>query len=372
MSTSGAAPASAPSGRTVVALLFGGRSSEHEISCVTAGAVLKAIDRERFAVVPVGITKSGRFVLQPDDPAAFALDPERMPQVREGGQEVLWPRDASSRTLRVVEADGQIRDLARIDVVFPLLHGLWGEDGTIQGLLDLYGLPYVGSGVFSSAACMDKRMTKVLLAAAGIPVTPSIAFDRWQWRDDEVGIRARVDAFSYPVFVKPSRAGSSVGVSRVEAPGELDGALATAFAEDDVVLVEKFQKGREVECGVLGGRGHGSPRASVPGEICVSGHTFYDYEAKYLDESGVEILVPAPLTPVQTESVRNLALQVFTTLDCRGLSRIDFFLTDEGFVVNEVNTMPGFTPVSMFPLVWTHGDFDYSGLVSELIDMALE
>lgn len=358
--------------RVVVALIFGGRSSEHEISCVTAGAVLSAIDRTRFAVVPIGITKEGKFVLQKDDPKALAHNPAAMPTVSDNGPEVLWPAYAGSRTFRAVEADGRIAPLADVDVVFPLLHGPWGEDGTIQGLQELYGLPYVGDGVLSSAVSMDKAFTKTVLAAAGIPVVPSVTVTKWQWDVDEGAVRAAAEPLGWPVFVKPARAGSSVGVSKVDGPGEFAEALRVAFAEDEKILIEKAVVGREIECGVLAGRHHGTPRTSVAGEITVAGHAFYDYDAKYLDESSTTITVPAQLTDRQLADAQGIAAAAFTALDGRGLARVDFFLTDAGFVVNEVNTMPGFTPVSMFPLVWQASGLTYSEIVTELIELALE
>ena len=358
--------------KIVVALLFGGRSSEHEISCVTAGAVLSAIDRDRFAVVPIGITTDGKFVLQKDDPAALALNAEAMPTVSDNGPEVLWPTHAGSRTFRAVEADGRITALADVDVVFPLLHGPWGEDGTIQGLIELYGLPYVGDGVLASAASMDKVFTKTVLAAAGIPVAPSVTVTRWSWAAEADAIRASIVPLGLPVFVKPARAGSSVGVSKVTSPDQLDAALVAAFAEDSKVLIEQAIVGREVECAVLAGRGHGAPRTSVAGEIAVTGHDFYNYAAKYLDEDSLTLTIPAALTDAQLAEIQDLAARAFIALDGAGLARVDFFLTEAGFVVNEVNTMPGFTPVSMFPLVWQASGLSYPEIVTELIELALE
>lgn len=367
-----ASPHEEPKTKQVVALLFGGRSSEHEISCVTAGAVLSAIDRERFAVVPIGITKTGAFVLQKDDPAALALDPAHMPTVTEDGPEVLWPARAGSKAFRVVEADGRVSALAEVDIVFPLLHGPWGEDGTIQGLIELFGLPYVGAGVLASAAGMDKAFTKTVLASAGIPVADAVTVSAWEWAADEQGVRARIARLGLPAFVKPARAGSSVGVSKVVDPSGLADALATAFAEDSKVLVERALVGREVECGVLAGRAHSEPRVSVAGEIVVTGRDFYDYAAKYLDESSTTITIPAPLSDAELGQMQSIAARAFSALDVEGLSRVDFFLTEDGFVVNEINTMPGFTPVSMFPLVWQASGLSYPELVTELIELGLE
>lgn len=358
--------------KIVVALLFGGRSSEHEISCVTAGAVLSAIDRHRFAVVPIGITKRGTFVLQKDDPAALALNPEAMPTVSDDGPEVLWPTSADSRVFRSVAADGRVEELAHVDVVFPLLHGPLGEDGTIQGLIELYGLPYVGDGVLASAVGMDKAFTKTVLAAEGVSVAPSVTVTRWQWDGDRTSVRTAASELGLPLFVKPARAGSSVGVSKVASMDGLDAALEVAFAEDSKALIEAAVVGREVECGVLAGRGHSAPRVSVAGEITVRGRDFYDYEAKYLDEASTQLTVPAELTDSELAEMQRIASRAFTALDGAGLARVDFFLTDDGFVVNEINTMPGFTPVSMFPRVWEATGMDYAEIVTELIDLALE
>lgn len=356
--------------RIVVALIFGGRSSEHEISCVTAGAVLSALDRTKFAPLPIGITQEGRFVLQPDDPEVLRLNAKAMPQVSDNGPEVLWPESASSHVLRRVDAQGHVTPLAEVDVVFPLLHGPWGEDGTIQGLLELYGLPYVGDGVLASAVGMDKAFTKTVLAAAGIPVAASITVTRWRWEKEPDAVRADAQQFGLPVFVKPCRAGSSVGVSRVGSWDELDAAVALALSEDSKVLIEEAVSGREIECGVLAGRGHGEPRVSSAGEIVVTGHGFYDYEAKYLDETSTTITIPAALSDEQYAELRDLVARAFTAIDGSGLARVDCFLTDSGFVVNEVNTMPGFTPVSMFPLVWRDAGMTYPEIVTELIELA--
>ncbi len=358
--------------KIVVALLFGGRSSEHEISCVTAGAVLSAIDRTRFAVVPIGITKEGKFVLQKDDPAALALDPSAMPQVSDNGPEVLWPAHNGSRMFRAIEADNRIADLAEIDVVFPLLHGRWGEDGTLQGLIELFGIPYVGDGVLASSVSMDKAFTKTVLSAADIQVSPSVTVTRWQWDADQAAVRGRANDLGLPLFVKPARAGSSVGVSKVTSLDGLGDALEAAFGEDAKVLIEKAVVGREVECGVLGGHDHAAPRISVAGEITVSGRDFYDYEAKYLDESSTTLSVPADLSDEQLAQMQRIAADAFVALDGAGLARVDFFLTESGFVVNEVNTMPGFTPVSMFPRVWQASGLTYSELLTDLIELALE
>jgi D-alanine-D-alanine ligase len=357
--------------KPAVAVLFGGRSSEHSISSATAGGVLHAIDRERFSVIPIGVTRAGAFVLEDDDPAKFALDPERMPEVADNGTRILWPEAAGERTLRVRRGDGTVDDLGPIDVVLPILHGAHGEDGTIQGFFDTLELPYAGGGVLDSAVCMDKHFMKIALQAAEVPVSPGITVRRSEWDTDAAGVAARMGDIVFPWFVKPCRAGSSVGVSKVHGPAELDEALRIAFAEDDKVLIEQGVSGREVEVGVLEGR-HGAPaRASLPGEIVLSGREFYDFEGKYLGGDGVDVVCPAALSDAEIEALRDMALKAFAAVDGRGLARVDFFLTPDGPLVNELNTMPGFTPISMFPKCWIASGMTYPELISELIDTAL-
>lgn len=353
-----------------VALVFGGRSSEHSISCATAGGVLGAIDRERYEVVPVGVTREGAFVLERDDPAAYALDPADLPAVRDDGSRVLWPESTATRDLRVQRPDGSLESRGRIDVAFPILHGPWGEDGTIQGLFELIGLPYAGNGVLASAIGMDKHFTKTVLQAAGVPVAPWVTLTAADRSGDQDFLRRRIAALGYPVFVKPARAGSSVGVSKVTDPEALDQALDTAFAEDSRVLVERTVVGRELEIGMLGGRDGGAPRTSAVGEIVVSGREFYDFDAKYLDAPGVDLLCPAPLGDGERADLERTAIRAFEAIDGRGLARVDVFLTAEGFVVNEINTMPGFTPISMFPRCWQESGMSYPDLIAELIELA--
>ncbi|BDZ46284.1 hypothetical protein GCM10025866_21930 [Naasia aerilata] len=249
--------------RLRIALLFGGRSSEHSISCATAGGVLGAIDRERYEVIPVGITRDGAYVLESDDPARFALDADALPEVDDNGTRIRWPESSRSRKLLVREGDTE-RSLGDIDLVFPILHGPYGEDGTVQGMLELVGLPYVGNGVLASALGMDKHFTKTVLEAAGIPVAPWVTVTQREWAADPELWGRRMRALGYPQFVKPARAGSSVGVSRLTEEAGVEAALATAFAEDDKVLVERGIAGREVECAVLGGRAGGRPAPPWP------------------------------------------------------------------------------------------------------------
>jgi D-alanine-D-alanine ligase len=333
--------------------------------------VLRAIDRERFRVLPIGITRDGAFVLEDDDPDKFALNPDSLPEVRDNGTRVRWPESARSRELTVVDADGE-RSLGDVDIVFPILHGRFGEDGTIQGMLELLGLPYVGAGLLMSALGMDKHATKTVLRGAGVEVVPWVTVTRDALRREPALWERRVHGLGLPVFVKPARAGSSVGVSKVSDWSELAAALDLAFAEDDRVLVEQAVVGREIECGVLEGRDGGAPRVSVPGEIVVTGRDFYDFEAKYLDAPGIELVCPADLGEQETAEMQRIAARAFEAVGGQGLARVDFFFTGTAFVVNEVNTMPGFTPISMFPRCWIATGMSYPQLVSELIDQALD
>ncbi|MCS6710850.1 D-alanine--D-alanine ligase [Brachybacterium sp. EF45031] len=361
--------------RTTVALLFGGRSSEHGISCVTAGGVLSALDPARFDVVAVGVTRQGRCVEVSSDPEHWQIRDGRAPEVPVDGDEVLLPLEAvphGGRTeLRVVR-DGRVEHLADVDVVFPLLHGPFGEDGTVQGLLDLADIPYVGSGVLASALCMDKAATKQALQAAGIAVAPGELVTAAQWVTDPDAVRTRLETLPLPWFVKPTRAGSSMGVTRVHTPDGLEEAMRIAVAEDPRVLVETEVEGREIECGVLEGRDGEAPRTTAPGEVILGDDLdFYDYESKYFGKGTVTIQVPAELTPEQSDRVRQVAAEAFTALRLEGLARVDVFVTRQGeVVVNEVNTMPGFTPFSMFPVLWENMGLTYSDLVAELIELA--
>jgi D-alanine-D-alanine ligase len=355
----------------VVVVLFGGRSSEHPVSCATAGGVLSAIDRERYRVVPVGITRDGAFVLEDDDPERFRMTAGALPEVADNGTRVLWPDSASSRELRVT-VDGVTRTLGEIDVVFPILHGRFGEDGTVQGMLELLGLPYVGAGVLASAVGMDKHFTKTVLAQSGIAVAPWSIVTAAQWAADAPSAAASaVEGLDWPVFVKPARAGSSVGVSRASDLAELHAAVEVGLAEDTKVLVETAITGREIECAVLAGRGGGTPRVSVAGEIVTEGGGFYDFEAKYLDPDAAGLVCPADLDEACLREMQEIAARAFLAIDGTGLARVDFFLTDHGFVVNEINTMPGFTPISMFPKCWLASGMTYPDLIDELILLGL-
>lgn len=333
--------------------------------------MLRAIDRDRFRVIPVGITREGVFVLEDDDPDKFALDAQRLPEVVDNGTRVLWPEGGADRTLRVRRMDGSVDEVGRLDAVLPILHGVHGEDGTVQGFLDTLGIPYAGGGVLDSALCMDKHFMKIVLAAAGVPVAPWVTIRRSRWEADPDGVRADAAALGEPSFVKPARAGSSVGVSKVHDASELDDALALAFAEDDKVLIETAIVGREVEVAILEGRDGARARASLPGEIVLTTREFYDFEGKYLGGEGAEVVCPAQLTDAETTAIQELGVRAFEAVDGRGLARVDFFLTADGLYVNELNTMPGFTPISMFPKCWIASGMTYPELISELIDTAL-
>lgn len=353
-------------GRIRVAVVFGGRSAEHSISCVSAGNVMRALDRDRYDVVPVGITREGAWVLAPEDPESLQIRAGRLPEVGEGAAVVLSGDPATRGLLRLDAVDGPAA-LRSVDVVFPVLHGSFGEDGTIQGLLEMTGLPYVGAGVFASAAAMDKVFTKKLLAAEGIPVGDYAVLGR----DGRLSDADR-DRLGLPVFVKPARAGSSIGITRVQDWADLEAAVQTARAIDDKVLVEAAIPGREIECGVLEGVDGGPTQSSVCGEIRMVGeeHTWYDFEAKYLvDASALD--VPADLPEPTSDRLRELACAAFDALSGEGLARVDFFLTVDGPLINEINTMPGFTEISMFPRLWEATGLGYPELMDRLIASAL-
>lgn len=363
-----------------VVLLFGGRSGEHPVSIVTAAGVLGAIDREKYDVTPVGITKDGQWVLAESVLEGAALTGGTLPEVTAAaGAEVLLsasrPDSDAPALLRVFEDGKAPRELTEIDVVFPVLHGPYGEDGTIQGLLDLALIPYVGTGVFASAAGMDKEFMKLVFAARGLAVGPHLTIRPAQWDADRAGIEAAASAFEFPLFVKPARAGSSLGVTRVDAIADLAAAVAEAQRHDPKVIIEEGLPGREIECAVLAGRIGQPTRASVPGEIVVdeAAADFYDFEAKYVSATQARAEAPADLPADVAEKVRQTAIAAFDSLDGEGLSRVDVFVTDEGdVVINEINTMPGFTPISMYPKMWEASGLAYADLIDELLQLALE
>ncbi|MGW4221969.1 D-alanine--D-alanine ligase family protein [Streptomyces bauhiniae] len=360
-----------------VAVVFGGRSSEHGISTVTAGAVLGAIDRTKYDVLPIGITRDGRWVLTADEPQRMAITDRRTPEVldvaesTEGG--VVLPVDPANREVVYSEPGAVPKALGEVDVVFPVLHGPFGEDGTLQGLLELSGVPYVGSGVLASAVGQDKDYMKRVFTSFGLKVGPYVVIRPREWQRDESAARKRIVDFAgehgWPLFVKPARAGSSIGITKVDDLSGLDEAIAEAQRHDPKIIVEAALSGRELECGVL--EFEDGPRASVPAEIPPpSAHAYYDFDAKYIDSTpGV---VPAPLTEEQTAELQRLAIEAFDAASCEGLVRADFFLTEDGeFVINEINTLPGFTPISMYPKMWEASGVGYAELVDRLIQAAL-
>lgn len=357
-----------------VAIVFGGRSSEHAVSCATAAGVMRAIDRDAYDVIPIGISRDGHWVLADGDPRSLELTSSSTPEVAPGGTAVVVPLATTDRTLTTLEPQQVPESLGEVDVVFPLLHGPFGEDGTIQGMLEMADIRYVGSGVFASAAGMDKHYMKVLFAGAGLPVGPYVVITDSQWQRDKAAAMDAVGALTYPVFVKPSRAGSSMGISKVSSPEALEGAIELAREHDRKVIVEQGISGREIECAVLQGRGTDLPRVSNVGEIEVtaeSGHEFYDFEAKYLGDGAV-LSCPANVPESVSDEVQRLAAAAFEALGCEGLARVDCFYTDSGdVVINEINTMPGFTPHSMYPQMWEATGLPYPQLIDELIQLAL-
>ncbi len=356
--------------RTRVAVVFGGRSNEHSVSCVSAGSVLRHLDPARFEAVPIGISRTGTWVLASTDPAALAIRDRALPSVDETGTELALTADPTrSGALVALDAAASSAVLGGVDVVFPILHGAYGEDGTVQGLLELAGVPYVGPGVLASAAGMDKEFTKKLLAAEGLPIGRQVVL-----RPGTATLTAEQRAeLGLPVFVKPARGGSSIGISRVADWADFEAAVAAARAHDPKVIVEAGILGREVECGVLEFP-DGRVEASVVAEIKVpeteAHDTFYDFDSKYLDDV-VEFDVPAKLDDDVAESIRAIAVRAFRALDCQGLARVDFFITDNGPVINEINTMPGFTSISMYPRMWEASGIDYADLITTMIDTAL-
>ncbi|MFK0167714.1 D-alanine--D-alanine ligase family protein [Streptomyces sp. NPDC090306] len=360
-----------------VAVVFGGRSSEHGISVVTAGAVLRAIDRTKYDVLPIGITQDGRWALTADEPDRMAIVDRRPPNVAqlaesaEGG--VILPVDPANREVVHSEPGSVPKALGEVDVVFPVLHGPYGEDGTLQGLLELSGVPYVGAGVLASAVGQDKEYMKRVFTSFGLKVGPYLVVRPREWQQDEPGARKRIVEFAadhgWPLFVKPARAGSSIGITKVSDPADLDEAIAEAQRHDPKIIVEALLRGREIECGVL--EFEDGPRASLPAEIPPpQDQAYYDFDAKYIDSTPG--LVPAPLTDEETAEVRRLAVEAFDAASCEGIVRADFFLTEDGeFVINEINTMPGFTPISMYPKMWEATGIGYRELVDLLIEAAL-
>ena len=363
--------ASTAPGRIRVGVVFGGRSGEHEVSLASAASILAAIDPARYEVVPMGITKDGHWLVGGDPLRALA---------RAAGVTLALPDAAAARPgarsvpdralARVATAGGlPAGAAARLDVVFPVVHGPYGEDGTLQGLLELADVPYVGAGVCASAVGMDKATMKAVFRAHELPTVPYLVIRTHEWRGEADAWRRRIAAeLGYPCFVKPANLGSSVGISKVSTPGALDAGVGAAFTHDRKILVERGVTGREIEVSVLG---NDDPQASVPGEI-LPGRDWYDYEAKYTDGIA-KLLIPAPLSPGLATEFRRLAVSAFRAIDAAGLARVDFFLdTDDRIWVNEINTIPGFTRYSAYPRLWEASGLAYPALVDRLIALALE
>jgi D-alanine-D-alanine ligase len=343
-----------------VGILFGGRSGEHEVSLASAASVMRSLDAEKYEAVPIGITKEGHWLVG-------SAAQKMLPEVLKGGQRVMMTADPTDAALIPLDRSGGGQ---RIDVVFPVMHGTYGEDGTIQGLLDLAGVPFVGAGVLGSAIGMDKDVSKRLLQVAKIPVVPWIAVQRADWERDPKESRKVVEKkFKYPLFVKPATLGSSVGMTKVHSREELTPALNLAAEFATKILVEKCIVGREIEVSVLGNH---DPKASIPGEI-VPHREFYDYAAKYLEE-GSQILIPAKLKPTQVKTIQKYAVEAFRALELSGMARVDFFLEKKGGKIyfNEVNTIPGFTSISMYPKMWEASGIPFRELIDKLIELALE
>ncbi len=354
-----------------VGVLYGGRSGEHEVSLQSAASVVKNLDTERFEIVPIGIDKQGRWLLNDLKQLGVVPTTKSLPLLTASSEPLPAMGQFTHPNGRpVAKIEGKL-----FDVVFPVMHGTLCEDGTVQGLLELMDVAYVGAGVLSSALGMDKDASKRLVAAAGLKVPPYIAIKQGQWQADPIYYQKWVEAeFGYPVFVKPANTGSSVGVHKVKRAADLLSAVSDAFLYDVKILVEKAIDAREIELSVLENIAYGSPPlVSVPGEVVPQQHEFYSYAAKYLDENGADLLIPAPLNSKQTKKAQELAAQVFEILNCEGMARADLFLDKNSgeFIFNEINTIPGFTQISMYPKLWEASGIPYQDLLSRLIDLAL-
>jgi D-alanine-D-alanine ligase len=346
--------------RLRIGILFGGRSGEHEVSLASAASVIRGLDPDKYETVPIGITKEGHWLIG-------TSAQKMLPEVLRTGQRVTMSADPTDAALVRLDGSGAGQ---RIDVVFPVMHGTFGEDGTIQGLLDLAGLPFVGAGVLGSAIAMDKDVAKKLLQAAKIPVVPWVSVRRDEWERNENIVTHQIEKeFPYPVFVKPATLGSSVGMTKVHSRQELAPALNLAAEFAMKILVERAVNAREIEVSVLGNH---EPQASIPGEI-VPHREFYDYAAKYLEE-GTQLLIPADLKPPQVKKFQHLAVLAFRALELSGMARVDFFLEKVSgkIFLNEVNTIPGFTSISMYPKLWEASGIPFPQLIDKLIELALE
>lgn len=363
--------------RTRVAVIFGGTSSEHGVSCLTAKGVLSALNPERYDVVGVGITQSGRWVAVSDETLAeLTVHDHRLPELTEDAADAMLLRaGAGTELARRDGSEGVLSSIGPVDVAFSLLHGPFGEDGTIQGLFEMMGTRYVGAGVLASAVGMDKHYMKLVLSASGLPVGPFVVITPQAWARDKEASLATLTGLAFPLYVKPARGGSSMGITRVENADEVEAAIKIAHEFDPKIIVEQgFVDSREVECGVLADLGGGEPLTSQVAEIRMHNESgFYDFEAKYLPEEQVDLDVPAVLDPAVAAEVQRLAARTFEAIGCEGLARVDVFITAEGqVVVNEINTMPGFTEHSMFPRMWAASGKDYPALIDHLIQLALD
>jgi D-alanine-D-alanine ligase len=366
-----------------VAVVFGGRGPEHSISCLGGGAILAAIDRDRYDVVPVGITRDGSWVLAVDDPGRLALAGGQLPTVESvaGPAAGIVPWAGQSGTALSATTPDQIpRLFGEVDVVLPVLHGPFGEDGTIQGLLEMAGVPYVGAGVLASAVSMDKEYMKLVFEARGLPVGPRVVVRERDWQPAGLAATAErkrvldaIDELGWPVFVKPARGGSSIGTSKAADLGELYQAIDLARQHDPKVLVERAIPGAEIECSVLEGLDGGPPDTSLPGQLTIGGSgEFYDFEAKYLDAVGTQMTIPAPIPPADIDEIRRLAAAAFEAVSAEGLARVDFFyMPDRKIIVNEINTMPGMTPSSFFAKMWEATGIGFDALIDRLLHTAL-
>jgi D-alanine-D-alanine ligase len=354
-----------------VAVLYGGRSGEHEVSLQSAASVINFLDRGRFEIIPVAIDKQGRWHL---NDISLLEGKKSLPVYKDAPKVMLPPNPSESGSESALITLGETGAPRGIDVVFPVMHGPMCEDGTIQGLLELADLPYVGCGVLASAISMDKEITKRLARDAGIPIVPYISLKHDRWQKQKADSAKRIEEqLGYPVFIKPANLGSSVGVHKLKDPASLEAALEDAFNYDRKVLVEAAVNAREIEISVLENPEAGAdPLVSVPGEIDPT-HEFYSYEAKYLDENGAALIIPAKLAPEETKAAQEIGKKIFVLLECEGMARVDLFLdrTTGQFFLNELNTIPGFTSISMYPKLWEASGLPYQQLLSRLIDLAI-
>ena len=351
-----------------VGIIFGGRSGEHEVSFCSASSIIKAIDKDKYTVVPIGITKEGRWISPRD--SELALQSGKI----EGKNTVILLNDSFSKSLVCIDNNQRLDKssaLEKLDVIFPVLHGPYGEDGTVQGLLELANIPYVGAGVAASAISMDKDLMKIIFQQKNLPILKWMTIKRKEWQKDKEKILSLIqNGFGYPLFVKPTNLGSSVGITKVHKKEELEKAIDLASSYDRKILIEKgLEEVREIECGVLGNDG---PRASVVGEVKPAGE-FYDYDSKYIDKE-TQLIIPADLPDEVSQEVQRIALRAFKAVDAAGMARVDFFVSkkENKIYLSEINTIPGFTSVSMYPRLWEASGISYPELIDRLIQLALE